>query len=79
MTSQDITFCTGVIRAKLNEEILHEIECPIRSTCRRFINMPKAHPWLSVFSEAPYYFPKEECLNYWIIDRKYKTKARKKK
>jgi hypothetical protein len=79
MASTDITFCTGIIRAKLSEEILHEVECPLRSTCHRFISMPKAHTWLSVFSETPWDNFKNECLHYWVIDRKHKTKARKKK
>ena len=75
----DITFCNGLLKVKLNEEITHEVKCPIMNKCHRNVNQPKEHPWMSVFVEAPYNFKKNNCEFYWVITREKKIKSRKKK
>jgi hypothetical protein len=77
--SEDITFCNSITKIKLSDEIKHEVECPVKNTCHRFINQPKNHPWLSVFMDAPYDYENNMCEYFWKIDRTEKIKSRKKK
>jgi hypothetical protein len=70
--NDDITFCNGTMKIKLNNEITHEIVCPIMNTCHRNVNQPKEHPWMSIFTEIPYNFETESCDFYWEISRKEK-------
>ena len=74
--SDDITFCNGIMKAKLNDEIEHEVSCPLKEKCVRFINQPKGD--INWWMEAPYSFSKMECENFWMIDRKEKISKRKK-
>ena len=77
--SDDITFCNGTKEVKLSDEIEHEVECPTRELCRRFVGQPKNHPWLSVFTEMPWDFSLQKCENFMKVDRSIKLKKLSKK
>lgn len=59
--SKDIAFCNGEIEAKLSDDIIHIVDCPLKDICYRNYNLPTIGWYIS----PTYDFSLSHCPNYW--------------